>query len=279
VVFDDLLTLRPTDAPNRWICEFSSHVLTPRGTLQGGAGLAAALLATERVAGRPTFWATAQYLSFASGTAPVELEVTIEAAGHNTTQARCVLLREGVEVLTAHAALGSRPFGPDATWVDRPVVPPPDDCPPFDFFAADRGDLGEITELRLASGRQIRDLKGEPGGSTTAFWCRLSLGRHAVGVGELAFIGDLLPLGFCEPYGAPYAGTSIDNTIRVGQRTETEWVLIDCRMEQVANGFGYGRAHLWSEDGLLLGTASQTMVMRIDTRRNDLHSRPPIRDA
>ena len=34
--------------------------------------------------------------------------MTIEVAGHNTTQARCVLSRDGQEVLTAHGALGSR---------------------------------------------------------------------------------------------------------------------------------------------------------------------------
>jgi acyl-CoA thioesterase II len=266
MAFEQHLTILPTDSPTRFTCEYSPFVLTPRGTLQGGAGLAAALMATEVVTGRPTVWAAAQYLAFAAGREPVQLDVTVEVEGHHTTQARCVLSRNGTEVLTTHAALGSKPFSPGGTWVERPLVPGPDECEPFRFFAKGKFDLGDIVELRLAHGRQIRDLLGRPGGGNTAFWCRVSYGRHPVGVGELAFIGDLLPLAFCEPYGLMYAGTSIDNTIRVGARVETEWVLLDCRMEQVASGFGYGHAYLWSQDGDLLGTASQTMAMRMETR-------------
>lgn len=260
--FDRQLVLRATETPNRWMCDLTPLVLTPRRTLQGGAGLAAALLAMERVSGRPTIWATAQYLSFAVGTDPVQLDVTIEAVGHNTTQARCVLSRDGNEILTAHAALGSRPFDRNATWVTRPEVAVPEDCRPFDFFIPGRGDLADLAELRLASGRQIRDLRGVPGANASSYWVRVTTGRHDVGVGELAFIGDVLPVACSEPYGALYSGTSIDNTVRFGERASTEWILLDCRIEQVANGFGYGHAYLWSEDGVLLGSASQTMVMR-----------------
>ena len=79
-------------------------------------------------------------------------------------------------------------------------------------------------------------------------------------VSDLAFIGDFMPLGFADAIGAPYAGNSLDNTIRVGE-------LIDhragccCRRtsQQVVNGFGHGRAELWAEDGTLLGAVSQTV--------------------
>jgi hypothetical protein len=33
-------------------------------------------------------------------------------------------------------------------------------------------------------------------------------------------------------------------------------------VHHVGNGLGYGVAHLWSEEGNLLGTASQTLVLR-----------------
>jgi acyl-CoA thioesterase len=262
MAFDDHFSLEPTDSPTRWICEYSPLVLTPRRTLQGGAGLAAALLATERVAGRPTIWATAQYLSFAAETAPIDLEVTIEVVGHNTTQARCVLSRNGQEVLTAHAALGSRPHGENATWVTPPEVPAADLCEPYRFFRSGRNDFGDLMELRLALGRQPDELGGEGGGNRSAWWCRVERGRHVPGIGELSFIGDLFPLSFMELYGRRYAGTSIDNTVRFGQRAETDWVLVDCRVDQVATGFGYGRAYLWSDDRQLLATATQTAVVK-----------------
>jgi len=267
--FDALVRLVPTESPTRWMMEPSPLVLTPRGTLQGGAGLAAALLATERTAGRPALWATAQYLSYAAGLEPVQLDVNLEVVGHSTTQARCVLSRRGAEVLTAHVALGSRSFSPDGVWVEMPDVGPPEDGVPYDFFRPGRNDLADLIELRVARGRTIAQLRGHPGGGRTVWWCRTVRGRHPVTVGELAFVGDLLPLGFCEPYGATYAGNSIDNTLRVGSAGETEWILIDCHAEQVVNGFGHGTAYLWSQDGALLGIASQTIVVRFEATDGD----------
>jgi len=58
--------------------------------------------------------------------------------------------------------------------------------------------------------------------------------------------------------GVAGGGTSLDNTLRCGQLTDTEWVLADIRGHQAHGGFGQGSAHLWAEDGTLLGTASQT---------------------
>lgn len=263
--FDEHLELHATDSPTRWRCTYSPFVLTQRGNLQGGAGLAISLRAAELVTGRPAVWATAQYLAFAAGRDPVDVDVSIEVEGHQTTQARCVLSRHGREVLTAHVALGAKDFGPGGTWVERPLVPPPDACAAYRFLEPGKGDMADITELRLAYGRQLDEMRGEPGGSSSAWWCRVSYGRHVPSVGELAFVGDLLPVGFSEPYGRLYSGTSIDNTLRIGTRAATGWILLDCRIEHVSGGYGAGRMHLWSEDGALLATASQTVAMRLSS--------------
>jgi acyl-CoA thioesterase II len=266
--FDAMFDLQPTDTANRWTCEYSRYVLTPRGTLQGGAGLAAALLAMEKASGRSTVWATAQYLSYAAGLDPIDLDVTLEVEGFSTTQARCTVFRNGEEILTTHAALGDRLGLADETWIAPPDgIPGPEESRQYDFFANGRGDLADLIEMRVASGRTIREFNGERGAATTAFWCRLMPQRHAVSVGELAFIGDLLPVSFCELYGALYSGTSIDNTLRLGPTAETEWMLLDCHLEQIANGFGHGRVHMWSDEGVLLGTASQTMAVRFSERK------------
>jgi len=42
----------------------------------------------------------------------------------------------------------------------------------------------------------------------------------------------------------------------------TEWVLLDIRVDLIANGFGHGVVHLWAEDGTLLATASQSTIVR-----------------
>ena len=96
----DLFSLVPGEAPGRFQWVPATSLLTPVGNLQGGAALGAALTAMEAVTGRPTVWATAQYLSYANGTAALDIDVTVEVVGHNTTMARCTVSRDGAEVLT-----------------------------------------------------------------------------------------------------------------------------------------------------------------------------------
>jgi acyl-CoA thioesterase len=267
----DLFRLDGTDDPQRFSWIPSPLLLTPARTLQGGAGLGAATAAMERVTGRPVIWATAQYLSFAEGTEPVDIDVTVEVAGHNTTQARCVMSRDGREILTAHAALGGRDVGFEGLWCAPPEVPDPDACERYRFFEHGRGHMGDVAEFRLARGRQLDVVENEGGRGDGSFalWVRCWEGQQAVTVPDLTFIGDFMPLGFADAMGAPYAGNSLDNTIRVGRLTSTEWVLLAVHVQQVVNGFGYGRAELWAQDGTLLGEVSQSSIMRSHSRIRD----------
>jgi acyl-CoA thioesterase II len=260
----DLFELEGTGEPTRFVWTPPNHVLTPAQSVQGGAGLGVATAAMERVTGRPTVWVTAQYLSFAQGTAPINVDVTVEVAGRNTAQARCTLSRGGREILTAHSALGERDTAIDGVWCSPPAVASPQDCPRYRFFDAGGGHLGDRVEHRLARGRQLDEIVGGVrGDGAFAVWVRLwSEADHFVTVPELAFIGDFMPLGFADAIGEPYAGNSLDNTLRVGQATRTGWVLLSVHIQQVAHGFGYGRAELWAQDGTLLGEVSQTAILR-----------------
>lgn len=247
--------------------------MTPAGSLQGGAGLGAALAAMERSTGRSAIWATAQYLGFANGTRPLDIAVTVEVAGFNTTQARCVVSRDGHEILTTHAAFGHRDMEFDGVWCAPPEVARPDDCPRYRFFERGRGHIGDLAEFRLAKGSQQDEIEAAGtqarGDGSFALWIRCWEGQHQVTVADLAFIGDFMPLAFADAMGAPYAGNSLDNTIRVGRTAATEWVLLSAHVQQVTRGFGYGRAELWAQDGTLLGEVSQTAVLRLhaDIRR------------
>ena len=78
----------------------------------------------------------------------------------------------------------------------------------------------------------------------------------------LAIIGDFVPFGIGQALGKRAGGNSLDNTLRVAHRVPTEWVLADVRVHAVADGFGHGLVHLWAEDGTLLGTASQSTIVR-----------------
>ena len=78
----------------------------------------------------------------------------------------------------------------------------------------------------------------------------------------LAILGDYVPFGIGQALGKLGGGNSLDNTLRVAQVVPTEWVLVDVRVHAIRNGFGHGLVHLWSHDGTLLATASQSTIVR-----------------
>ncbi len=78
----------------------------------------------------------------------------------------------------------------------------------------------------------------------------------------LAIVGDYVPFGISQAGGHRARSNSIDNTLRMVRVHPTEWVLADIRVQAVADGFGHGVVHLWSEDGTLLATASQSTIVR-----------------
>lgn len=99
------------------------------------------------------------------------------------------------------------------------------------------------------------------GSGSSSLWVRMPelLEMSAAG---LAIIGDFVPFGIGQALGRRAGGNSLDNTLRVAHRVPTEWVLADVRVHAVADGFGHGLVHLWAEDGTLLGTASQSTIVR-----------------
>jgi acyl-CoA thioesterase len=115
-------------------------------------------------------------------------------------------------------------------------------------------------ETRIAAGRSIYDLPGPPGDGRASLWVHLpSLDMSAA---ALAIVGDFVPFGVGQALGARAGGNSLDNTLRVVTRHPTDWILADVRVHAVHHGFGHGLVHLWAEDGTLLGTASQSAIVR-----------------
>jgi acyl-CoA thioesterase-2 len=143
----------------------------------------------------------------------------------------------------------------------RPDVPSAEDCPPrprqHDFEDTIRSRLDE----RLAAGRSFDELDGEQGTGNSAIWVRLPEVLE-MSAAALAIIGDFVPSGIGQALGRRAGGNSLDNTLRVAHRVPTDWVLADIRVHAVADGFGHGLVHLWAEDGTLLGTASQSTIVR-----------------
>jgi acyl-CoA thioesterase len=255
------LGLEPTEDPAHWRLPVVPRLTSGRGALWGGIGLAAAAEAMEASTGRPTVWATAQYLAFAPPPAVVDLEVHLPVTGHFTSQSRVVGRVDGEEIFTVNAAMGERPTRYRGQWAEFPSVPPPDECPRREDFRYDTADtLMGYVDLRLARERPTSEVLGTPGDGRSALWARVP--DLDLSTTTLAIVGDLVGFGVSQALGERAHGSSLDNTLRIVDLVPTEWVLLDIRVDGVAHGFGHGLVHLWTPDGHLLGTASQSTIVR-----------------
>ena len=261
-----MITVRTTADPHRF-----SFAVTPQVSvghpdsqfLFGGAGLGAAIAALEAATGRPAVWATAQYLTFARPPATLDLDVAVPVAGRYSSQARVTGRVGDTAILTASAALGSRPGAVARRWTAMPVVPPPDDCPTMTYDWVRRADdaNGQFDQ-RTARGRYGADRNsgGPSPDGRSAMWVRPRAGP--VDRVTLAVMADFLPSGIGHALGAAAGGNSLDNTIRFLDPVPTAWVLCDTVIEGMAGGFAHGRMRLFAEGGALLATASQSMIVR-----------------
>jgi acyl-CoA thioesterase len=262
----ELIGLQPTADPLRWSLPITKVMTTARGALYGGAGLAAVIAALEVSTGRALVWATAQYLSFVRMPAVLDVRLQTPVVGARTTQARGTVFHGDDEILTVLATLGHRDEEAHWTYAEPPDVPAPAETRRQSVAEAD-GTIHDLLDMRIVRGVSRRQLlRGKPPvetGGRAAYWVRLPGERHVPDAAELALVGDLVPSAFPSATGQPISGSSLDNTIRVGELVATEWILADVHVHAVVDGYGHGIAHLWSEDGTLLGTASQSAFVRL----------------
>jgi acyl-CoA thioesterase len=262
-----LLSVVATHNPHRWYLPLNEHLCVGpagRAFMFGGVGLAAAIQAMERTCQRPLVWATAQYLSFARPPSVVDLDVWVPNAGHSTTQARVIGHVGEKEIFTVNAALGSRPSEVSRQWVEAPLVPPPADCAPTDHWRGDEGGLHGQIEMRLAKGTYGFDMRGAAPSEDgrLIMWMRPKAGQ-AIDAAMLAILADHVPSGIGNALGVNAGGSSLDNTLRVLRLAPTEWVLCDISIHGVHGGFGHGAMRLFAEDGQLMATASQSVIVRV----------------
>jgi len=247
--------------PHRWRMPIVRGLISGTGALFGGCGLGAAIEVMEQATGRPCIWATAQFLSFARPPATLTLEVVEAVRGHQISQARVMACVGEREILTVVGALGYRPNPLAGQWANMPDVPSPADCPPRPLMNRHQGTIMDRLESKLAGARPYWELTGVEGSGNASLWVRVpELADPSAAA--LAIIGDFVPFGIGQALGQRAGGNSLDNTLRIAHREPTEWVLADVRVHAVADGFGHGLVHLWAENGVLLGTASQSTIVR-----------------
>ena len=246
---------------NRWRLRVTERLITPGNFLFGGCGLAAGLVALEHDGGRPTVWAAAHYLSHAPTGSDVIITTEFPAVGGRVTQARAVASVGDDEIMTVVASLGTGDLEATVPWDVMPDVAPPDECAPRQSLHFFGETIFSHLDTRVALGRSFQELDGQPGSPRSAVWSRLA-DHPDFSAATLAIFGDHLAGGATEPLGFPVMGRSLDNTLRMAKLVPTEWVLIHMRMHAVHHGFAHGTAFLWSEDGVLLGTASQSISLK-----------------
>lgn len=260
--------LKSTHNPHRWYLPLHDGLCVgmPGNLFMfGGVGLASAIAAMERTLERPVIWATAQYLSYARPPSVVDLDVWVPAHGKNTSQARVISHVGDKEIVTVNAALGSRESDISHQWAAMPDMPPPEDCEPSDLWPRDKSDdLHAHIELRMAKGdlgpRRRDGTLSEDG--RMAMWLR-PIGDVPIDAGMLAIFADYVPSGFGAALGRMGGGNSLDNTIRIRRIVPTDWVLCDVQIIGVHAGFGHGMMNLFSRDGELMATASQSVILRM----------------
>ena len=201
-------------------------------------------VALEAASGRPTVWATAQYLSYALTNAELQWEVIPAAVGGHVTQGRAVGRVDGREILTVNAALGQDDLDVEGVWAEPPDVPSPRTARPASFQSSSATPSWTVSRPGRRGEDRSRRWTGPPA-PDSALWARFR--DLTPSAATLAIFGDYVSGAASQPIGRRAMGRSLDNTLRMVQLRPTEWVLCDIRIHAIMGGYGQGTAFLWSE--------------------------------
>ncbi len=245
------------------------------GRLYGGTAIAVSIAAAEQVTRRSALWMTTQFVSTAAQEATISVRAEILAAAKRTSQVRITGTDDQGTV--AFASLGAtghhRAGGISGHFENCPEVGPPFEG---DAWASPFSGMAEAAGIELAAPPVPRDTgfnrmielrpaeihaHPDPGPGRICLWVRRR-DREPITPAMAAFVADMVPMAVARAAGVLAFGTSLDNTIRIGSFVQTEWVLLDLRPHLAHGDYGHGAAHVWSQDGHLMATASQTASMR-----------------
>ena len=185
-----LALTHPIDT-HRWELKVDQTMTGGMGSLFGGVGLAAGIVALEQATGKPVVWATGQYLSITQQPVTIDLEVHLPAKGRNVTQGRVVGHVGEREIITVIGAVGERPPVASGCWVEFPTAAPPMDCPEVPRDPGPQS-LHHHIEIRLARGAFGFNMFGEPTtDGRSLLWARLRDVEHDAAA--LGIIADYMP--------------------------------------------------------------------------------------
>ncbi len=269
----DFFGLEAAGAPGRHRFAVIERLARLDGRLYGGAAIGVSVAVAEATTERPVVWMTTQFVSTAERGAVVDVHTEVLAAGRRVNQVRVTATdADGAVLFASLGATGHhKPDGLSGQFERCPTVAVPDDAERWaspatgiakaaglDASMMPTGTSGFSTAVELREPAIVDH--PDPGPGRVCLWMRR---RDGVSVtpATAAYLADMVPMGVAHALGALAAGTSLDNTIRIGPFVDTEWILLDLRPHLAVGGYGHGIAHVWSEDGHLLATAGQTASM------------------
>jgi len=218
--------------------------------LMGGIAMATAIEAAEQFTGRPLLWATIQFISPGALDSLVTIKVEQLGGGRNVSQV-CVTLSAGDKIIQKmSAALGARDDFENCQFVKMPKVRPPEES----FVRGDApSDLNQGVTTKF---ERLRAFDCSETG-VEYMWARPKF-ETPMSAPLLSITSDFI-LG---AHQTSNFGKSIDNTLRIYSRQETDWILCVTQISGVANGFSHSTMHQFAQDGTLLSISSQTGIMK-----------------
>jgi acyl-CoA thioesterase len=258
---EEFVGLRSGEQPGHSSFVVTRHLVRYDDRIYGGAALAVSLAAMEVTSGRRPLWATTQFVSSALLGHRVDCVTEVLAAGRRTSQLRVTAMSDGEVIFTAlGSAVEPRSDGQAGTFERMPTVRAPRTGPPAFAASGDEGEVGWHLDVDMWQ-TEILD-HPDPGPDRICVWVRFH-DPAPWSAARLAFVADMIPATIARAAGVNGAGTSLDNSLRLGEIVDTEWVLVDLRAQLAVGGYGHGTVHLWSEDGHLMGIGSQSAAILV----------------
>jgi acyl-CoA thioesterase len=218
-----------------------------------------AVALAEVATARPALWTTVQFIDGGTQIGDRFVCTTeVLAEGRSAAQVRVTARVDGREIFCALGATAHRKVGRiEASFERFPSVPTPEEAAPFllPIPAALRAHAAKT--LRNIEMRSAPPLPGSPApAGHLTLWARVP-GRPATPAVQ-AYLADMVPLSIARAANRAGGGTSIDNTMRFAGATADEWVLLELDPHVASGGYGHGTVLVWSPDGQLVATGSQT---------------------
>jgi acyl-CoA thioesterase len=232
----------------------------PDGGLFGGTAIAASTTCMEAATDAPAVWITTQYVSTAQVGSVVELDTVIVAKGKRINQLQVTGHVGGQLMFTSVGSTAlPREGGIEGQFVQMPNVAGPQDA--GDFFPGPPQMRNDPNFFRAAEFRSVElpeDEKRTKG--SFVLWARVT-GQPA-SPAIIGYLADMSPTAVARGAGKMGGGTSLDNSMRFGPSTESDWVLMEMHGHLAVGGYGHSSIHIWSPDGVLLGYGGQTSNIR-----------------